>query len=303
MSIPRRRLFRGRILFGVLGVVAALVRPLPLNLGRAIGVFLGQLAWLLLWPDRARALRNIASAFPDWPARRRRATIRAMFHHFGKTLVEILWLPNLDAETCARTTTFEGLENLRPGQGMIGITGHCGNFEWIAHAIALRTPVTVMHRERDEVEMNLFATKLRASAGIATIERGSTAAGREMIRALRNGSILAFLIDHNIRAESVKVPFFGRPAPTPIGPARLAIRMEVPITRMFCERRGGKLHIRILEPIYVTKDDDPVALTARLTAEIEDQIRRVPEQWGWMHNRWKERPKWDVTMTQITISS
>jgi Kdo2-lipid IVA lauroyltransferase/acyltransferase len=211
------------------------------------------------------------------------------------TLIEILWLPNLNAETCAQTTTIEGLENLHPGEGMIGITGHCGNWEWIAHAIALRTPVTVLHRERDEVEMNRFVTTLRTHVGITTIDRGSTAAGREMVRALRNGSILAFLIDQNIRAESIKVPFFGRPALTPIGPARLAVRMGVPITRMFIERRDGMLHIRILEPLVVSPDDDPVALTARLTADIEAQIRRVPEQWVWMHDRWRERPKWDVT--------
>jgi KDO2-lipid IV(A) lauroyltransferase len=271
------------------------VRRLPLPAARGIGIVLGHLGWHLLRHHRRRALTNIAIAFPDWPRRRHLATIRAMFQHLGKTLTEILWLPNLDAATCARTTTFEGLENLRPGVGMIGITGHCGNWDWIAHAIALRTPVTVMHRGRDEPKMNLFITELRAKVGISTIDRGSTAAGREMIRALRNGSILAFLIDQNIRAESVKVPFFGRPALTPIGPARLAVRMGMPITRMFCERRNGKLHIRILEPLLVSTDDDPVALTALLTAGIEAQIRRVPEQWVWMHNRYKERPKWEVS--------
>lgn len=294
MTTSARRAFRGQIVYAALRGLGAIVRRLPLRLSRAIGLALGHLGWHVLWSYRRRALTNIAAAFPDWPPRRCRATIRAMFHHLGITLVEMLWLPNLDAATCARTTTFEGLENLRPGEGMIGITGHCGNWEWIAHAIALRTPVTVLHRERDEPEMNRFITGLRANAGITTIDRGSTAAGREMIRALRSGSILAFLIDQNIRAESVKVPFFGRPALTPIGPARLAVRMGVPITRIFGERRGGKLHIRILEPIFVSKDDDPVVLTARLTADIEAQIRRVPEQWVWMHDRYQERPRWEV---------
>jgi len=293
-----KRAIRGRILFGALRPFAALMLRLPLPIGRAFGVFLGHLGWHLLRPDRRRALEHIAIAFPDWPPRRRRATIRKMFHHLGMTLVEMLWLPNLNEETCARTTTFEGLENLHPGEGMIGITGHCGNWEWIAHAVALRTPVSVMHRERDEVQMNRFITALRGNVGITTIDRGSTAAAREMIRALRSGSILAFLIDQSIRAESVKVPFFGLPAPTPIGPARLAVRMGVPITRMFVERRNGKLHIRILKPIMVSQDDDPVALTARLTADIEAQIRRVPEQWVWMHDRWRERPKWDVSEGQ-----
>jgi Kdo2-lipid IVA lauroyltransferase/acyltransferase len=294
VTTAARRAFRGKLVYGALRVLSAIVRRLPLRLAHAIGIVLGHFGWHVLWSYRRRALANIAAAFPDWPPRRRRATIRAMFHHLGMTLAEMLWLPNLDAAACARTTTFEGLENLRPGEGMIGITGHCGNWEWIAHAIALRTPVTVLHRERDEPEMNRFITGLRANAGITTIDRGSTAAGREMIRALRSGSILAFLIDQNIRAESVKVPFFGRPALTPIGPARLAVRMGVPITRMFGERRGGKLHITILEPIFVSKDDDPVALTARLTADIEAQIRRVPEQWVWMHDRYRERPKWEV---------
>ena len=214
------------------------------------------------------------------------------------TLTEVLWLPNLDAETCARTTTFEGLENLRPGEGMIGITGHCGNWEWIAHAIALRTPVTVLHRGRDEPKMNLFITDLRAKVGINTIDRGSTAAGREMIRAIRHGSILAFLIDQNIRAESVKVPFFGRPALTPIGPAKLAIRAGVPVVCIFDERLpDGKHVIRIHPPIVTSKGDDPVALTARITAEIEEEIRRRPQQWVWFHDRWRERPRWDVGET------
>jgi Kdo2-lipid IVA lauroyltransferase/acyltransferase len=295
VNLPAHRARRGRILYRILRVFSAIVRRLPLSIARGIGIFLGHLGWHVLRHDRRRALTNIAAAFPDWTPRRRRQTIRSMFHHLGMTLTEVLWLPNLDAETCARTTTFEGLENLRPGEGMIGITGHCGNWEWIAHAIALRTPVTVLHRGRDEPKLNLFVTDLRAKVGITTIDRGSTAAGREMIRAIRSGSILAFLIDQNIRAESIKVPFFGRPALTPIGPARLAVRMGVPITRMFGERRNGKMHVHILEPIIVREDDDPVALTARLTADIEAQIRRVPEQWVWMHDRYRERPKWDVT--------
>jgi KDO2-lipid IV(A) lauroyltransferase len=294
VTIPTRRVLRGQVLSAGVLALSSVVRRLPLSVARAVGVFIGHLGWQLLRPDRRRALENIAAAFPDWPRARCLITIRAMFHHMGKTLTEILWLPNLNVATVEETTIFEGLENLRPGQGMIGITGHCGKWEWVAHAIALRTPVTVLHRGRDEAGMNRFITRLRTGSGITTIDRGSTAAGREMIRALRAGSILAFLIDQNIRAESVKVDFFGRPALTPIGPAKLAVRMGVPITRIFGERRGEKMHIRILEPIFVTTDDDPVALTARLTGDIEAQIRRVPEQWVWMHGRWRERPKWDA---------
>jgi KDO2-lipid IV(A) lauroyltransferase len=295
VTIPTRRVVRGRVLSAGLRAVSAIVRRLPLSFARAIGVFIGHLGWLLLWPDRGRALANITAAYPDWSRNRCLATTRAMFHHLGKTLAEILWLPNLNAETLARTTTFEGLENLPTGQGAIGITAHCGNWEWVAHAIAQHMPLTVLHRERDEAEMNDFATKLRNQNGIATIDRGSTAAGKEMIRALRRGSLLGFLIDQSIRSESTRVTFFGRPAQAPLGPARLAMRMGVPIIRIFGERRGGKLHIRILEPILAGPDDDAAAITARLTADIEEQIRRVPEQWVWMHGRWRIRSKWEVS--------
>lgn len=287
-------MFRGRVLTIGLRAVSGVVRRLPLSLARAIGVFIGHLGWLLLWPDRGRAVANITAAFPDWSRNRCLRTARSMFHHLGKTLAEILWLPNLNDETLAATTTFEGLENLPSGQGAIGITGHCGNWEWLAHAIARHTPLTVLHRERDETEMNDFATELRHHSGISTIDRGSTAAGREMIRALRRGSLLGFLIDQSIRSESVRVTFFGRPALTPLGPARLAIATGMPLIPMFCERRGDKLHIRILEPIVAGPDDDAASLSARLTADIEEQIRRVPEQWVWMHGRWRIRSKWEV---------
>ena len=298
MTIPARRVLRGRVLTIGLRAVSAIVRRLSLPVARGIGVFIGQLGWLLLWPDRGRAIANITAAFPDWSRTRCLKTGRAMFHHLGRTLAEVLWLPNLDAGTLARTTTFEGLENLPQAGGAIGITGHCGNWEWLAHAIARHTSLTVLHRERDEAEMNDFATELRHHGGIATIDRGSTGAGREMIRALRRGSLLGFLIDQSIRSESVRVTFFGRPALAPLGPARLAIATGVPIIRMFCERRGDKLHIRILEPILAGPGDDAASITARLTADIEEQIRRVPEQWVWMHGRWRIRAKWEVTGNQ-----
>ncbi len=157
-------------------------------------------------------------------------------------------------------------------------------------------PLTVLQRERNEEEVGEFVTETRARFGIVTIDRGSTAAAREMLRAVKNPGGLAFLIDQNIRAESAKVPFFGRPALTPIGPAKLAIRAAVPVVGIFIERRDdGTQHITFDAPIETSRGDDPIALTARMTARIEAQIRRAPEQWVWMHERWKERPRWDVS--------
>jgi KDO2-lipid IV(A) lauroyltransferase len=269
-------------------------RLLPLGVARAIGVAIAVVASPLLRRDLRRADANLAPAYPEWSKRKRRATIRALCRHMGATFAEFLWLPKVDL---ARTTTYEGIEHVTARTtGIIAITAHCGNWEWAAYAIGAIAPVTTMQRARNEKDIDLLITRMREKGNVRSIDRGSTAGSREMIRTLRDGRVLAFLIDQNIRAESVKVPFFGRPALTPIGPAKLAIRAGVPVVCIFDERMAdGKHVIRIHPPIVTSKDDDPIALTARVTAVIEEEIRRRPQQWVWFHDRWRERPEWDIT--------
>jgi KDO2-lipid IV(A) lauroyltransferase len=291
---------RGRIVYRILVVVSAIVRRLPLRIARACGATIGQVAWLVLRRERRLAMSNLMVAFPEWTRQQRKATTRAMFHHLGRIVFEMLWLPRLDAAMRDRTTEVVGLERflelMKRGRGAIVMSGHFGNWEWAAHCVArYGVDLTVLQRERNEADINRFITELRAGANIRTIDRGSAAAARAMIRSVRRGGLLAFLIDQNIRAESAKVPFFGRPALTPLGPAKLAISTETPIVCIFAERRGSKYVLTLQEPIEVTRDDDPIALTARITALIETQIRGAPEQWVWLHDRWRERPKWDVT--------
>ena len=190
---------------------------------------------------------------------------------------------NLDGDTLRRTTEIHGAEHLEEGlaagKGMLIFTGHCGNWEWLAYAAGtLGLDVTVLQRDRDEPDFNRFLRNCTNTAGMRTIGRGSTAGALEMFRALRRGGLLAFLIDQNIRAESVKVPFFGKPALTPIGPAKLAVRAEAPVMICFIERRHGKQIVTFHKPFIGT---DPVEVTARLTAAIEEHVRRVPEQWVW----------------------
>lgn len=302
MAGPKRRAFRSRLLYLALVCISAVVRRLPLRVARLFGLFLGHLGWHVLGRERRRATANMTIAFPDWTQRRRTYAVRDMFHHLGQSLFELLWMPNLDAAKIAKTTTFEGMEpvmeHIRSGSGIVAFTGHCGNWEWMAYCLTKSgIPMSVLQRERNEAELNEFITRIRATAGIRTIDRGSTGAARELIFALRRGGMLGFLIDQSIRAESVKVPFFGRPALTPIGPARLAIRTRVPVVSVFVERRGGKQHIRFNEIIDTRDNDDPIALTALITRDIEEQIRRAPEQWVWMHDRWRDRPEWDVGRT------
>jgi Kdo2-lipid IVA lauroyltransferase/acyltransferase len=295
---PKLRAFRERALRRALSVVDFIGRRLPLRAGQRIGAALGSIACLLAVRDRRKSIENMRVAFPEWSDRERRRVTRAMFRHLGASLFEMMWLPNIAGPNAH--TTFEGLDRVldlvRAGRSVVAFTGHCGNWEWLAYSVAnLGVPVTVLQRERREAGVNDLITAIRGHAGIQTIDRGSTATGRELIRAMRKPGFVAFLIDQSIRAESAKVPFFGRPALTPIGPATLAIRTGAIAVAVFVERRPDGTHlIRFGEPIETKRDDDPIELTARITRLIEVQIRRVPEQWVWMHDRWRDRPDWDV---------
>jgi len=294
VAIPKRRARRSRLLYALLVAVSWVVRRLPIAVGRAFGAFLGHIAFHVARRDRRVAMENLAIAFPGWSVRQRRATVRRMCHHLGKSMMEIAWMPRLDKDTLRRTTEIHGVEHidaaLAAGRGVLIFTGHCGNWEWLAATVALLGyRLTVLQRERDEPHLNRFITRLRARFGIVSIDRGSMSGAREMFRTLRQGGMLAFLIDQNIRAESVNVPFFGKPALTPIGPARLAVRAQAPVMICFIERQHGKQIVRFQPPMFITRESDPVEITARLTAAIEEQIRRVPEQWVWFHRRWRER--------------
>ena len=298
MASPRLRAFRERTLYRLLVAVSAIGRRVPLRTGQFLGRRLGGLAYHVARRERRKAIANLAIAFPEWSDAKRRDTIQAMFRHLGMSIFELAWLPNLKLP---HNTIIEGHERLLSiidgGRGVVVFTAHCGNWEWLSYATGLLgRPVSVLQRERDSPEMNRYITELRAHAGVKTIDRGSVSSGRDMIHAIRRGGILAFVIDQNIRTESVKVPFFGRPALTPIGPAKLAVRTEAMAVPAFAERLPDGTHrLQFLEPIDCHRDDDPIALTARITEAIEAHIRRAPEQWVWMHDRWRERPKWDVT--------
>ena len=300
MAGPKLRAFRTRALSRALIVVSAIGRRIPLRLGQFLGRRLGALAFHVARRERKKALANLAIAFPEWDEAQRLATTRAMFRHFGMSLFEITWMRNMDVAARDRLTDIEGAEPLLKlldaGRGVVVFTAHCGNWEWMSYAVGLwGRPTTVLQRERDAPEMNRYITEHRARSGVRTIDRGSASAGRELIQSLRRGGILAFLIDQNLRTDSVQVPFFGRPALTPIGPAKLAVRTESIVVDILVERLpDGRHRLHVGEPVQCRRDDDPTELTAHFTRIIEAQIRRAPEQWVWVHDRWRDRPQWDV---------
>jgi KDO2-lipid IV(A) lauroyltransferase len=215
------------------------------------------------------------------------------------TLVELGVLLVCDPARMLARVRIEGLEHLAAAtdgtSGVLLLTGHFGNWELLGLAHALtRLPLTVVVRPLDSSVLNRLAERLRARTGAELIAKRS--ALRPVLRALRHGRMVGILLDQNAsRDEGVFVPFFGRPASTSRSLALLAVRTGRPIVPVFIHREPDGRHRIVIEPaLPVPAAISPEAAVVELTAECarrtEAIIRRWPEQWFWLHRRWRTVP-------------
>jgi KDO2-lipid IV(A) lauroyltransferase len=275
-----------------------LIRPLPWRLASGAGVFFGTLVRLVSPGLRRTVNGNLALAFGrEQPLRARRRLARACFRHFGRTVFECLRLFSYPPSRLLNRVRFVNLEAmdaaLAGGRGAIAITAHLGNWEIIAAAFAASgRPVAAIVRPLDNPLLDRAVERLRGRFGTRVIPRG--AALRDGLKALKHHSVLAFLIDQNAARHGIFVPFFGTSAATVIGPARIAAARHAPVLTVFDRReRDGSHTITFSDPLPEPADRSPAALaaaTACHTAAVEEAIRKNPEQWLWMHPRWRTRP-------------
>jgi KDO2-lipid IV(A) lauroyltransferase len=291
---PRANRLRLGLLARLLEGLALLLGALSWNGAQRAGRALGRLGWQLSRRDRRRALDHLALAFPELPAAERTALGRACFRHLGTTLAECLHLlrrGTAAVEDHVAVADWEEVERVRAGgRPVLILTGHCGNWELLAAAINLRgLGMAVVARPLDDPDLQALLAGLRARFGTPTIARGSEGAARQLLTTLRTGGALGMLIDQDTKVDGVWVPFLGRPAFTPVGAAKIALRQQTAVIPAFIERLPDGTHRATFHPA-LDLPDDPTEATARMSRAIEEQIRRVPEQWVWMHRRWRRQP-------------
>jgi KDO2-lipid IV(A) lauroyltransferase len=280
-------------------VVSAVVRRLPRRVVLALGRSLGR-AWAALDARHVRiAAGSLRLAFPDWPEARVASTARSVYAHFGAMLMDLLWIEGRPSEALLSLADVEGVEELRAalraGRGVICPTGHFGNWEFqgVASA-ALVGPVSVIARALDNPELDRRLVGLRTSTGNTVIYK-QRALGPVM-KAIRAGGIVAILIDQNVQAkDGIFVRFFGRPACTTTVAAALALKTGAAIVPVRCAMTpSGRYRMTYGPSVEWTssgrRDDDVAALTQHLTSIIEGWVREYPEQWLWLHRRWKTQP-------------
>jgi Kdo2-lipid IVA lauroyltransferase/acyltransferase len=290
----RLRSLRGRLLAAVLGGLGRWLGRRELATAQRLGRVLGRVAWWFGRRDRRRTLDHLAIAFPERSPRSRRDLARRSFLHLGTTLAETLRLAGGDCAELDRIVDVDGWEGVAAlqaaGRPIVIPTGHCGNWEMLAALINCRgLEMAVVGRRLEEPGLQAMLLGVRRRFGTETIERGEAGAARRLLATVRAGGALGMLIDQDIRAESVFVPFFGRPAHTPVGAAKLALRLDAAVVPAFIERRpDGRHRVTFHPPLDLPAD--ATEATALMTRAIEDQIRRVPEQWVWLHRRWRRQP-------------
>ena len=280
-------------------MVSAIVRRLPRRLVLASGRALGRV-WAALDRRHVRiAADNLRRAFPEWEERRVQATARGVYAHFAAVLLEMLWMEGRSPAELLALTEVEGLEQLKRalarGRGVVSPIAHLGNWELQGVATPpLIGPSAVIARPLDNPALERRLVSFRTSTGNAVIYKKKALA--RILTTLREGRLVAIMLDQNVQAkDGIFVRFFDRPACTTTVAAALAIKTGCPIVPARCVRRADGRYRMVYGPEVEWKasgrrDEDLAALTQQLTSVIEGWVRETPEQWLWLHRRWKTQP-------------
>lgn len=277
-----------------------IVLLMPYRAAVAAGGALGGVAYHIVSEGRRDTEANIAAAFPDWPASRVKETARKVFVNLGKNLFELFSFPKMRGELLSSVARIENEQALRDalklGKGVLMASAHCGNWEIIGAAVpAAGMPINAIARKIYIEGLNNLLLSMRTGVGEKVILRSGASAAKDMLRGLRGNEIIAMLIDQDTVVPGVFADFFGRPAWTPSGLATLALRTGAPVVLCLDARMPDDTHRVICEgPVVMKKTGDNEAdikdNTQAITSMIEKHIRQYPDQWVWMHKRWKTQP-------------
>ena len=285
-------------------LVLAVARPLglmPRWLARLLANALAFCVYLALGRLRRVGEINLAMAMPEIPAKERRQILRRMYRYLGWQLVEFCRMPRYTPENSRRWCRIEGLDHYlaaaRRGKGVLVLTGHLGAWELSSFYHSLMGyPMGMVIRRLDNRLLDDYVNRIRCLHGNRVLHKDDFARG--LLTAMREGQTVGILMDTNMTPpQGVFAPFFGRPACTASGLARVALRTEAAVLPGFMvwEEAEQRYVLRFGPELEFPQSDDTeadvLAATARCNQVLEEWIRRYPDQWLWIHRRWKTRPE------------
>ncbi len=273
---------------------------LPRPVARAIASTVARACFAVLPKLRKTAEFNLRLAFPDWDEKKRRAVLRKMVRNLGWMAAEFARLPKYTKENIEQFVILDGHENFlagkQGGKGVLYLTGHIGAWELSSFAHALYGfPLHYTARPIDNVRIDAFVNRYRCLSGNQPIFKNESA--RTMLKILKDQGTVGILADQNtMLQEGVFVDFFGTPACTSTGIARVALHTDAAVVPgyVFWDPGIRKYRLRFEPPVELVRtgnaERDIQENTARFAKIIEEIIRQHPEQWVWMHARWKSVP-------------
>src|SRR5579863_5960578 len=282
-------------------LVLKAVGAMPRGLARATGSGLARLLMAVTPKLRKTAEFNLRLAFPEWSEEKRAATLRAMTRSLGWMAAEFARMPRYTRENIEEVIVLDGYENFlkgqRSGKGVLFLTAHIGAWELSSYAHALYGyPLHYMARPLDNARLDALVNRYRGLSGNTPIFKNESA--RAMLKILKEAGTVGILADQNtMPQEGVFVDFFGTPACTTAGLARVALHTGAAVVPgyAFWDPQIAKYRLRFEPKVELSRSGDTerdvLVNTQKFTKVIEEIIRKHPDQWVWVHARWKTRPK------------
>jgi KDO2-lipid IV(A) lauroyltransferase len=291
---------RKKLEFGAVWLLVQALGALPRGVARGVGAALGAVAWIAVPRLRQVGMRNLELAFPEWPEEKRESVLRRVYRNLGWQMAEFCQMRKYTRESSGAFVHYKGLEHYLAararGRGVLIVTGHLGAWELSSfwHSL-MGYPMSMVIRRLDNARVDGLVNGIRCLHGNRVLHKDDFARG--LISSMRKGETVGILMDTNMTPpQGVFVPYFGRQACTASGLARVARKTGAAVLPGFLlwEESERKYVLHFGPEIAVKADgpdeEDAVTNTARFTAVIEDWVRRYPDQWLWVHRRWKTRP-------------
>jgi KDO2-lipid IV(A) lauroyltransferase len=282
-------------------LLAKFLGLLPRPAARVIGIGIGRAVYRLHRRLRRVGMRNLELAMPELPVGERKKILKGVFTTLGRQLADFALLPRMTSGNVSELVTYCGLEHYLQardrGRGVLFVTAHLGGWEIGSYAHSLYGyPIRIVIRELDNQRLNRFVDRYRTAAGNKTFGKQDFARG--LLAAMRAGETVGILMDTNMTPpQGVFVPFFDITACTASGLARVALKTDASVVPGFtiwdAAARKYCIHFEPALQLIRTGDDeqDTITNTALFTLVIEQYVRRYPDQWLWVHRRWKSRPQ------------
>jgi KDO2-lipid IV(A) lauroyltransferase len=292
---------RYRIEYVLVWVMGKFIGLLPRPLARTTGIAIGFLVYLFHPRLRRVGQRNLAMAMPEKTSAQRRLILRGVYKSLGRQLAEFCLFPRYTRENVPSVVIYDGFENFERayarGRGVLFLTAHLGGWELSAFAHSLYGhPLRIVMRALDNPRLDALIQRYRTMHGNSTVDKDDFVRG--LLSAMKNGETVGILMDTNMTPpQGVFVEFFGILACTASGLARIALRTDAAVVPGFTvwDAKLRKYRLRFdpaLTLVRTGNDEQGVAAnTAIFTKVIEDYVRRYPDQWLWVHRRWKTRPE------------